>query len=1255
LIGARQVAVPRPGNDTEVGLASRLPIADAGPDLSARISVPVWIDGSNSRGRRGFPDRRPIRVRVAGAGDSLGPEASGSDDLITFGWTIVQAPPGSAAVIEAASPALFFVPDLAGEYVLQLVVTDSSGLQSLPDQTTLTAFEADAPPNALAGKERTVRVGSPVDLDGNRSFDPEGAPVTFLWSLVASPAGSRLSDSDLLLWDTATPRFTPDVAGTYELQLQVSDGESTGEARVRVGAIARNLPPVADAGPDQRVRSAEAVHLSGAASADPDAGPSSLDFSWSLVTRPAGSKLTSGSLHRADTATPEFTPDVEGIYIWRLEVTDGHRGDADNVLILFKENQPPHAADDAAATGRFAPVDIDVFANDGDADGDALSILAVEQGSQGAVSINPNGSIRYRPNPGAAGTDSFRYTIGDAHGGSATATVAVLISLVEPPFVESFSPPSGRIGDVVTLTGSNLNYALSVSFARTPAQFTVLSATQISAVVPDGAANGPIAVVSPGGTATTAQPFVLIATPDFALSALPNSLLLRVGEEGTLGVTLKERGTFTSAASLTVKGLPKGATAKFAAPRLAAGHSTSLKIEAGPTTRSGIYPLIVTASFSGGGAAVTRSATITLQVVGPVLGAPPVSCGDADLSGLSEKIYVSPTGFDNSGCGLAVVSPCASISQGIANCAPSGCGVLVRYGRYQTSATIAIRNGVNVYGGCVFEGPSHNYRTVIEMSPAPGTAPGTPAISAASINTPTTVHGLVVLGKDETAAGTASIAMTVSASKGLTLVESTLLAGKGGDGAAGGSSQGQRGGDGQSGNGGSGGGGGGAGPSCPSNHTSSAGDGGGGGDGLKGELKFPYFCLFTCPCGYPNLDASLGHQGMASGSAGGGVGGARAWGAHYCTAPAGTEDFYGKTGGFGSAGACANQGGTQNSLLWGTANPQSGTWLPGAGNGGAAGSVGSGGGGGSSGGYCVGFPDGLHPVFVHGYPGGGGGGGGCGGVGGSGGQQGGASISLVLVNSTVAGVPSKNSLIPGPGGRGGNGGTGGAGGFGGSGGPGYPAGPTKVSSDDCPAPSGSGGPGGQGGAGSGGSGGNGGPSIGIALVAGSPDPTSPGNYPGIYAGLPGAPGGRGPGGQNAAQPNVQPNPCKAVDGAEGIPGGEAFVINLDSPVNSILSGGQSLALGQSRTSLNGTELILQPDSNLCLRNPAQAALWCSGTAGSGAQRADMQTDGNFVLYTSSGATPYVSQTVGHPGAYLVVEDDGHASIYDGTTLLWRVP
>lgn len=43
----------------------------------------------------------------------------------------------------------------------------------------------------------------------------------------------------------------------------------------------------------------------------------------------------------------------------------------------------------------------------------------------------------------------------------------------------------------------------------------------------------------------------------------------------------------------------------------------------------------------------------------------------------------------------------------------------------------------------------------------------------------------------------------------------------------------------------------------------------------------------------------------------------------------------------------------------------------------------------------------------------------------------------------------------------------------------------------------------------------------------------------------------------------------------------------------------------------------------------------------------MQTDGNFCLYPTDGSNIWCSGTAGHPGAYLIVQDDGHIQIIDG--------
>lgn len=95
--------------------------------------------------------------------------------------------------------------------VLALSACDSSG-PAPPENSALVAN---------AGADLTADVGALVSLDGSASSDTDGDELTFAWSLTASPSGSAAT---LHGAETATPRFTPDAAGTYELELTVSDG-----------------------------------------------------------------------------------------------------------------------------------------------------------------------------------------------------------------------------------------------------------------------------------------------------------------------------------------------------------------------------------------------------------------------------------------------------------------------------------------------------------------------------------------------------------------------------------------------------------------------------------------------------------------------------------------------------------------------------------------------------------------------------------------------------------------------------------------------------------------------------------------------------------------------------------------------------------------------------------------------------------------------------------------------------------------------
>ncbi len=89
-------------------------------------------------------------------------------------------------------------------------------------------------------------------------------------------------------------------------------------------------------------------------------------------------------------------------------------------------NHFPTAQNDSAAVIENNSVTIQVLANDSDPDHDPLAITGVTQPAHGVASI-ASGAIVYQPVSAFTGTDTFRYTISDGHGGTASADVSVTI------------------------------------------------------------------------------------------------------------------------------------------------------------------------------------------------------------------------------------------------------------------------------------------------------------------------------------------------------------------------------------------------------------------------------------------------------------------------------------------------------------------------------------------------------------------------------------------------------------------------------------------------------------------------------------------------------------------------------------------------------------------------------------------------------------------------------------------------------------
>lgn len=115
-------------------------------------------------------------------------------------------------------------------------------------------------------------------------------------------------------------------------------------------------------------------------------------------------------------------------------------------------------------------------------------------------------------------------------------------------------------------------------------------------------------------------------------------------------------------------------------------------------------------------------------------------------------------------------------------------------------------------------------------------------------------------------------------------------------------------------------------------------------------------------------------------------------------------------------------------------------------------------------------------------------------------------------------------------------------------------------------------------------------------------------------------------------------------------------------VGTSLPAGATLLPGQSLLSRNGVyRLDMQPDGNLVMYDPncvqgspgCPYALWALGTVGQPGNYLVMQTDGNLVLYSSSGKAKWATRSQGTGRANVfTVQDDSNLVIYSGRRAVW---
>jgi subtilisin-like proprotein convertase family protein len=423
---------------------------------------------------------------------------------------------------------------IAGDTVQYIPTLNLYGTDSFTYTISDGALSATA---TVAVTINPVNDAPTLDAIANRTIDEDAGEQTV--SLTGISTGAANEDQTILITAqssnealiphptitytspdaTGALRFTPvdDGWGSATIDLTVSDGVST---TVRAFVVTVNAVNDAPTAGDIALVTDEDVPVQVA-----PFPTYANDVDDVIVTVSSLGSPTLGAV-TTDGATIFYTPTLNlfgtDTFAYTVRDAGGLQATARITVTINSVDDPPAAVNDTATTNEDTPVTISVLANDSDAEGAPLTLVAVGTPTLGQVTISGT-TLRYTPTLNLFGTDTFTYTVSDG-GLQSTANVVVTINSVDDP------PTLDPIADVtvdedcgtqtIVLTGvsngaanENDGFALSASSSRTGVipnptiVYTHPESTALLHFTPADNANGTVEITV---RAYTTNPSVLV-------------------------------------------------------------------------------------------------------------------------------------------------------------------------------------------------------------------------------------------------------------------------------------------------------------------------------------------------------------------------------------------------------------------------------------------------------------------------------------------------------------------------------------------------------------------------------------------------------------------------------------------------------------------------------------------------------------------------------------------------------------------------
>ena len=560
--------------------------------------------------------------------------------IVSYTWLQTSGPAVSLTSQTSATTS-FTAPLVAVESVLvfELTVTDNEGATA-SDTVNVTVT---IPLVANAGPDQSVDEDTLATLNGSGTSG-DGMIVAYNWVQISGPAVTLFSPT------FATTSFMAplvDVNTVLVFELTVTDNEGiTASDTVNVTVSNANIPPIANAGPDQSVDEGTIITLNGSGT---DSNGTVVAYSWVQISGPAAT-LTSPT-----SATTSFTAPLVAstkALVFELTVTDNEGATASDTVYVTVSNViiPP-----VANAGVDQSVDEDTIAtlsgSGTDSNGTVVAYSWV-QTSGPAVSLTSPTSATTSFTAPLVDMNTvlvFELTVTDNDGATATDTINITVTnLIIPPVSNAGVDQSADEDTIITLNGSGTDSngtIVAYSWVQTSGPATTLTSptsatTSFTAPLVDVNTVLVFELTVTDNDGATATDTINVSVTNVIIPPVANAGVDQLVDEDTIA-TLNGSGTDSNGTVVAYSWVQiSGPAATLTSPTSATTSFTAPLMDVNTVL---VFELMVTDNDG-------ATATDTINIVVTNVLIPPVANAGVDLSVDEDTIAtLNGSGTDSNG------------------------------------------------------------------------------------------------------------------------------------------------------------------------------------------------------------------------------------------------------------------------------------------------------------------------------------------------------------------------------------------------------------------------------------------------------------------------------------------------------------------------------------------------------------------------------------------------------------------------------